>query len=209
MRRAKTAILAAAGAMALFSATQAAATAFDFSYTFDTGQTITGSFDGTGTPAAGITNITDITASLDGTPLSGPLNAFSYTDAGGDCSTCWTLGGAVVTANALNSNFAFVDATSTAGLLAGTYTNYFYVIPWPNGASDPEATQFYNVNGTYSGGNNGAGDHNIDYYNGDLVTANWSVTFAPVPEPAAWALMLVGLAGLGAMLRGRRRLAIA
>jgi hypothetical protein len=30
------------------------------------------------------------------------------------------------------------------------------------------------------------------------------VAFAPVPEPAAWAMMLVGFGGLGAMLRRRR-----
>lgn len=39
--------------------------------------------------------------------------------------------------------------------------------------------------------------------------ALFDVTFAPasgsVPEPAAWALMLVGFAGLGATLRGARR----
>ena len=37
--------------------------------------------------------------------------------------------------------------------------------------------------------------------NGALVT----IKDDPVPEPAAWALMLGGLAGLGAVLRGRRR----
>jgi len=36
---------------------------------------------------------------------------------------------------------------------------------------------------------------------------NFSVPDAAVPEPSAWALMLVGFGGLGAMIRRRRRLA--
>ena len=34
---------------------------------------------------------------------------------------------------------------------------------------------------------------------------NGSLTVSPVPEPATWAMLLVGLAGLGAGLRGARR----
>lgn len=36
-----------------------------------------------------------------------------------------------------------------------------------------------------------------------------SVSFAAVPEPATWAMMLVGLGGLGAMMRRRKALAAA
>ena len=35
------------------------------------------------------------------------------------------------------------------------------------------------------------------------------LTFAQVPEPAAWTLMLVGFGALGASLRSRRRIAAA
>ncbi len=45
------------------------------------------------------------------------------------------------------------------------------------------------------------------------VNASWSGTgaFAPavVPEPGAWALMIMGFGGAGAMLRSRRRVAVA
>lgn len=55
----------------------------------------------------------------------------------------------------------------------------------------------------------GAGDSTgfVDDFGGDggFVIDN----LAPgVPEPAAWALMLTGFTGLGALLRGRRRLAV-
>jgi len=213
MRGSKIAALAAAGVIALFAATGAGASVFDFSYTFSGGGTVTGSFDGTGNLTTGVTDITNITATLSGvTPagaLSGPLYAFSYTSPppAPNCPTCFAPGGAIVTSNPLTNNFVFANSTTSTSL-AG-YTNYFYMIPWSN-PGQTEAVQFYSQGADFTTGNNnsslGPGGPYLGMYNGDLVTANWSVT--EVPEPAAWALMLVGVAGLGAMLR-RRRLAIA
>lgn len=42
-------------------------------------------------------------------------------------------------------------------------------------------------------------------------SASWSGvgSFAPVPEPATWGLMIVGFGGVGALLRSRRRQAVA
>jgi hypothetical protein len=53
---------------------------------------------------------------------------------------------------------------------------------------------------------------NGDLLNGDVVIGQSMADIegrASVPEPAAWALMLTGFAGLGAMLRMRRRKALA
>jgi hypothetical protein len=50
---------------------------------------------------------------------------------------------------------------------------------------------------TYAGGNN-------LYYEGPSYFGNYLATTGGVPEPSAWALMLVGLGGLGAAMRSRR-----
>lgn len=44
---------------------------------------------------------------------------------------------------------------------------------------------------------------------GDLRQIYFDAVTAPVPEPAAWTLMLVGVGGMGALLRRRRALAAA
>jgi hypothetical protein len=42
-------------------------------------------------------------------------------------------------------------------------------------------------------------------FSSELIVDSFAVSAAAVPEPAAWALMLTGFAGLGAALRRRRR----
>jgi hypothetical protein len=188
-------LMTVVGLAALIAATSSAAgaTTFDFKYTFDTGQVITGSF--TGTESGGsVTNLANISASLNGVPFvgSGNLYAYSYT-AGGlpNCGTCFVLGGAVASFNPLNNNFLFADSPD---VLTGNEQNYFYVIPWtnPGPGSTVEAAQYYNPNTGY-----------IDYYNGNYITGNWSLT--AVPELSTWAMMLFGFAGMGVGLRAARR----
>ncbi len=176
MKRCLRTALAAGAASVLAlaaAATAAQAETFAFSYTFagDGGAasayTITGTFNGTG-PVTDITNITNVAASLNGVALNGPLYTWSYTAPGTDCPTCWAAGGAVVSSNPLANNFAFIDAASPPG----PYTNYFYIIPWPNGDGNPVATQFFGP-GTYSAGNY------INLYNGQFAPDNWSVVQIP------------------------------
>jgi hypothetical protein len=46
----------------------------------------------------------------------------------------------------------------------------------------------------------------LDVINGDLVIANSQAIWSPaLPEPAEWALVTTGLAGLGARMRMRRK----
>ena len=168
-----------------------ASAVYDFSYQFDTGAVISGSFDGTPSSGGLITNLTNINASLDGTPLKGPLQAFSYTASGSDCPTCLAAGGAVASFTPLLNNFLFADATLPS--LSG-YTNYFYIIPWPNGASNPVATQYVN--------NNNIPPVIIDNYNGQFIPTNWSLT--AVPEPSMALLIVPAFMGIVGI---RRKLA--
>lgn len=174
-------LLASAAALLAANVVPGRAETFDFSYMFNTGDIISGSFSGTLSGDL-VTNLTDINASLDGTPLNGPLLAFFYTDAGGQCATCWSSSGAVASFNPLLNNFLFAD---------GAFTNYFYIAPWPNGVGNPVATQYYGPSGY------------IDYYNGQYIPANWSLT--AVPELPIWAAMLMGFVGLGVLRRGAAR----
>lgn len=190
----RTKLVAGVGSvLALAAATTAAqAETFSFSYTFTTAMdsnptagpyTITGTFNGTG-PITDVTNITNVAAYLNGVALNGPLYTWSYTAAGSDCSTCFVLGGAVVSSNPLDNNFVFINSNDPP---SGARTNYFYIIPWPNGVGNPVATQFFGP-GTYSAGNN------INYYNGQFAPDNWSLV--QIPEPSTWAMGLIGFAAL-------------
>ena len=174
------------------------ATTYDFSYTFDTGDVITGSFTGSPTGPVGSGDVAvlgNISASLNAQPLvgSGSLYGYHYTAAGSDCGNCWSLGSAVASTNPLLNNFAFVDTPTLSG-----FSNYFYVIPWPNG-NNPEATQYYSV----GLGVVGVPSSYIDYYNGNFIPANWSLT-AAVPEPSTWALTILGFAAVGFVASRRK-----
>ena len=43
---------------------------------------------------------------------------------------------------------------------------------------------------------------------GDVLLANLTASTTAVPEPATWALMLIGIGGLGAALRSSRKSAL-
>jgi hypothetical protein len=168
------------------------AATFDYSYTFNTGDVVSGSFTGD-QGGQNITNIANITASLDGIAFTGPLYAMSYTAAGSNCSaaSCFSSTGAVVSFDPLDNNFLFLDTDSPQNFATQNYTNVFYVIPWPNG-SQTEATSYFDAPNTY-----------IDYYNGQYIPGNWVLT-AAVPEPSTWAMMILGFAGVGFMAYRRK-----
>jgi hypothetical protein len=174
-------------ALAAHSAT-AASQQFAYSYTFDTGEILSGTFFGTQNGNL-ITQLSQVTASVTAagvtTPFvgSGNLIAGSYTAPGGQCASCWSTTGAVVSIDGTASNFEF----SNVSLISAPVINYFYVIPWPNGPQ-ALAAQALTPSGT-----------TIDYYNGSYIASNWHVS--AVPEPATYALLLGGLGLLAGAVR--------
>jgi hypothetical protein len=177
------------------------ATVYDFSYQFVDGAPgvqsnaglVTGSFTGTG-PITDVTGISGISMSLNGTAMAGPFYAWSYNpppNTNGFPGN-FTPGTATVSSNPLDNNFLFTNGNPAS--VAPSAGNYFYIIqPWNNpGPGYPSiATQLVN-NGVV-----------IDNYNGQYVPGNWSLT-AAVPEPATWAMMIVGFFGVGFMAYRRK-----
>jgi PEP-CTERM motif len=176
--------------------TNAYATTFDFSYTFDTHEVISGSFTGNQS-GQDITGIANISASLNGHSVTGPLSAMSYTAAGSNCgsASCFSGTGAVVSFNPLNNNFMFIDTDSPTDFINQNYTNVFYIIPWPN-PGETEATSYYHPPNP---------NKIIDSYNGSYIPNNWILTsVSAVPEPSTWAMMILGFAGVGFMAYCRK-----
>lgn len=193
------AALGLAAMMTVSAGGSALAGTYDFSYSFagdGSGHSITGSFTGTGT-INDLTNIGNIHMSLDGSSLPGPFYAWSYAPGsmGPNCgsSSCFVESGAVVSGDSSLSNFVLSSSNTQAGLAA---SNYFYVIqPWSNGSQTIADQYAYGGNPqTY-----------INLYNGQYDAANFSLV--SVPEPATWAMLMLGVGGLGASLRRSRRLA--
>ena len=198
--------LIVAAAVALFTGSASAST-YEFSYSFGAAGPRSRHrlfYSGTG-PVTDVIDISDIKVQFDGIPLAGTLNAFSYIGSpSGGCyapNNCFSGSGATASSNPLSNNFVFINSTSVNAnsVFSPGFTNYFYMIPWGNGAGNPEAVQYYSAGSFVPS----------DQYNGDLIPANWSLTETPLPS--AWTMMLIGLASLGfvAYRQGKKALPIA
>jgi hypothetical protein len=133
-----------------------------------------------------------------------------YTDSGGSA-----VDPTAFTASDLG-NWVFIAATFTAGVDRTLYVNGVAVGSSTPGGHSLNTAPFYqgqsNVfSGRYFDGSLG----DVALFNTDLTAAQVAALYAAslptiggVPEPATWALMLIGFAGLGGALRAGRRKSI-
>ena len=172
------------------------ASTYDFSYTFTNNNVpapvVTGTFDGTLTGNL-LTNISDVSVSVNGVAFNGPLFLGSWDSTAGAVS--FAANTAVVSTNAAQNNFVIAD-TSDPSL--ATFTNLFYYVSGAPGTTPSGGSQEVSLQ-------NIAGPSAFDL---DTV-GTWSLTPAPVPLPAALPLLVSGLGLIAAAKRRRREAAAA
>jgi opacity protein-like surface antigen len=173
-----------AALLAVSFASAAQAEVYNFSYTFGgNGLVIDGSMNGV-LHGDLLDDISDVKINFNGNAFSGTL----YQAAWNEQTNNWdnTLG-AVVSTNAAQNNFVFVDASEPANF----HNNYFYFTNNSSIGSEVFA---------------------VSYSRGDIALDNpanshggWSLAVSPVPEPAGGVMLLAGLGLMGVLARRRRQ----
>ena len=174
------ALAALAGAAVLAPAPGASAATFAWSYTGTHGYVVSGSGTLTATSlGGGAYAVTSMSGTRNGSAITG-LTDYADQD------------------NQVYTTFPSLDYPGLAFLAGGSAFNVYYdTTDGPASTDDPYACGFAGyceigpgVSGT-SGLDGPDPIHSIDF------------TLTPVPEPAVWALMLLGFGGLGMVLRRR------
>lgn len=179
-------ILSAAALALVVSPLSAAAASFDFSYTFGSGNVITGSLTGDVDPdGLTLSSVDNVSVSLNGLPFVGNPHLFAQFS----CDGCPVTSAIppVVSFDAALNNFFFVDTDYPN---VPTYKNYFFLVHGIDSFSDvlafgyvsPDGSVFTSVDGRLS----------------DLGTWTLTPVTNPIPEPEAYAMLLAGLLLLGA-----------
>jgi hypothetical protein len=171
-------ILACAG---MLTAGAAQATTYEFSYTQLDNTVISGTFDGNGFGNL-ILGLSKLSVFINGAAFANNGNLYTY----GGPSTGFAAGAGVISFNGLATNIAIADAD----LFGGGAQALLLIGAFNGGATDA-------VNYNTPAGNGGEG-------NGDYSASRWHVAVA-VPEPETYAMLLGGLALMGAVARRRKR----
>ncbi len=173
--------LVCAGVLTL--AVSAQATTYEFSYTQLDHTVVSGTFDGT---ASGnlITGLSNFSVFVDSVGFANNGNLYTY----GGPSTGLAAGQGVMSFNGLATDIAVADAN----LFGGAAQSLLLIGRFNGGNTDA-------VNYNTPGLNGGEG-------NGDYSASRWHLAevTAAVPEPETYAMLLGGLALMGAVVRRKR-----
>ncbi len=135
----------------------------------------------------------DLGAAVDTLTITVSGGVASFALSGEDTET-WSLPD-IATPDGGGPGNPFFDATAPSVEANWDTETYPYLTFW-------STTSFGGLTiGSVAGGDTG-GENLVDLFQSTLGTGQ---VYTYVPEPAAWALMLVGFAGLGAAVRSRRR----
>lgn len=156
--------------MSLLASAAQASTIFNYSFTGSDGDVVSGSFSGTANGNL-ITDLSNITASLNGVAFAGSGNLFGSSL--NKSSWNWQSGGAVASFDGLQNNFLFINADYPNSY---AFSNYFYSV-----------SKFYESY-AYAGPSG--------YTSGATSIANWRLVAANVPEPSALVLLILGMIAL-------------
>jgi len=208
----RTLFAAAAGTLGLFAATQAFATITVIStppFPQNPPENVLLDANAAGSTIFGATNQTDTAVRF--TTTTDPLNATSNGQASVTAldNSLGALNISLINPNLGFTSFEFNLDSNVSGPLTLVFTDQF--------GHTQTGTQTFTV------GANGSNFFDALATNGELIThvsvsgANLSSAgqirlggvASFVPEPASWALMIVGFGGMGAALRARRRRALA
>ena len=165
--------LVCAAAMSLAGAAHAAT--FDFSYTFASGKSVTGSVDGT-LDGGFVDNLSNLELSYDG-------HAFSAATVG----QTWDPSAAAFSADPVRLAF---DGSRNEFLFSDGTLSFAFINDVDNfGGPSISASDL---------------DLTVDNTDIDSTINKWTLTAAPVPEADSYALLLAGLGVVGIAIRRRR-----
>jgi hypothetical protein len=198
-------------ALSLGAAGMANATVYTFTQDACTGTCGTGPFGTvTVTPDGALANTLDFAVQLFGT------ETFHDTDDKNHHALTFDLvGNPTITISGLGAPFTTNGTQAAGSTPAPSFGSWDYVINLPKGSADPSSFSF-KATGTapLTLDFNTVGANHI-YFASDIVGANGNtgnvgatLLAGGVPEPASWALMLIGFGSLGAALRHRRSQAL-
>jgi hypothetical protein len=185
-------IKAAIIAAALGASAAASADTFDFTYTFQDGQQVTGSFLGTTTDGGqSATNINDLQVAFNGVAFAGGASPTLILNSWNTSTEAFNSPSAATTiyANGTLNNFGISDVDQSTNPNAGYFFNFV------NDTNPAVGNQILAFNQLSGGDSFNPGGPQFDL---DTAITQWTLTdVSAVPLPAALPLLLSGLGLFG------------